>query len=66
MAGCSWTLTLSLRLTTWSDMPRFRNTETGVVVDVSEEQAKNLTGYEPVDAAKKGSAKKETSSKSEK
>jgi len=47
-------------------MPRFRNTETGVVVDVSEEQAKNLTGYEPVDAAKKGSAKKETSSKSEK
>jgi hypothetical protein len=47
-------------------MPKFRNAATGVVVDVSDETAKTLTGYEPVEVEKKAPAKKSASSKSEK
>lgn len=48
-------------------MPRLRDTRTGVVVDVSDDDALTLgAAYEPAKGASKAPAKKSTSSKSEK
>lgn len=48
-------------------MPRLRNATTGVVVNVSDEAAARLEGFEPIDkpAARKAPAKKAASKKSE-
>jgi hypothetical protein len=45
-------------------MVRLRNTETGVVVETTEENAARIRGYEPVKAS--SSAKDSTASKSSK
>ncbi len=49
-------------------MPRYRSTTSGVVINVPEEKAKNLVGYQPVEDAKpqKAPAKKSAPSKSSK
>lgn len=47
-------------------MPRLKNTHTGVVVSVDDALASRLRGAGWKDAGKKASAKKPTSSKSEK
>lgn len=46
-------------------MPRLRNVKTGAVVNVDDELAKALDGYEPVEVEKKAPAKKPASKKSE-
>lgn len=44
-------------------MPRLRNTATGTTVEVSDETAALLTGYEPVSAQAKAPAKKSAAKK---
>lgn len=47
-------------------MPRLRNVDTGVVVDVDDETAAALNGFEAVESKKPAPAKKAASAKIEK
>ena len=47
-------------------MPRLRNVDTGVIVDVDEATAAALSGFEPVEPKKPAPAKKAAPAKIEK